>query len=154
MAHWGGQGHWLQRPQGTLVSVSSPGGPHFGTKTCPHSTTCRLQCWNASVQTTSQIGTQPHLSAERLPEVVLSLKPPLDTALPTRGKTPSSTHHRAGITPSHQEACISPWTNLTHQGTDTRIKRNYNPAACGKMTRNTEGQNEMTEKYVSDEGTR
>ena len=33
---WGqGQGHWWQRPQRTLTSVSSPGGQHFGNKTWP-----------------------------------------------------------------------------------------------------------------------
>jgi len=43
-------------------------------------------------------------------------------ALPTRGTKPNSTHQWAGTNPSHQEACTSPWTNLTHQGTDTRTK--------------------------------
>ena len=30
------QGHWWWTLQGTLISVSSPGGRHFGTETWPH----------------------------------------------------------------------------------------------------------------------
>ena len=49
---------------------------------------------NASGQTTNRAETQPHPSAERLPEGYLSLTPPLDTfpdtALPTRGMRPTS----------------------------------------------------------------
>ena len=110
--------------------------------TGPHPTTCRLQHWNSSGQTTSKIGTQPDPSADRLPKVILSSQPPqntpLNTALTTRGTRPSSTHQRAGTSPSHQEDCTSPWTNLTHQGADTRSKRNYDSAACRKETTNTE----------------
>ena len=40
----------------------------------------------------------------------------------------------AGTGPSHQEACTSPWSDLIHHGVDTRSKRNYIPAACGKRT--------------------
>ena len=122
--------------------MCSPGGRHFGTKTWPYPTACRLQCWNTSGQTTSRIGTQPHTSADRLPKAVLISKPPLDTplytALSTRGTRPSSTHKWAGTSPSQQEACTRPRANLTHQGADTKSKRSYDPAACGKETTNTE----------------
>ena len=119
-----GQGRWWWRPRGIFISVSSPGGRHFGTETWPHPTTCRLHCGDASSQTTNRVGTHHHPSADRLPKVILSPQPslntPLDMALPTRGKRPSSTHQWAGTSPSHQEACTNPWTNLTHQGADTR----------------------------------
>ena len=125
----------------------------------PHTTTCSLQCCKVSGQTTTKIGTQPHPSEDRLPKVILSSQPPqnapLEMALPFRGTRPSPTHQRTGTSPSHQEACTRPWTNLTYEEADTRSKRNYNPAACGKETTNTESrQNEKTEKYVANEGTR
>ena len=84
-----GQGHRPQRPQGILISVSSPRGPCFGTKTWPHPTAYRLQSWNPSVQTTSKTGTQPHPSANRLHKVILVSQLPqktlLDTACPPEG---------------------------------------------------------------------
>ena len=67
-----GQGHWWWRPQRMIIGVISPGGHHFGTETQPHSTVCRLQCWDTSGQTTNRVGTQPHPSADRLPKVILS----------------------------------------------------------------------------------
>ena len=117
----GGQGHWWQRPQRILISVSSPRGPHFGIKTWPHPIAYRFQCWNASGQTTSRMGTHTHPSADRVPKAILSSQPPintpLDTALPTRGTRPSSTHKWASTSPSHQKASTrSLRTNLTHEG--------------------------------------
>ena len=115
---------------------------HFGTKTWSHPTACRFQCWNASGQTTNKIGTQPDSTADRLPKVLMSSQPPqntpFDTALPTRVTKPSSTHHSADTSPSHQEAYTSPWTNITHLGADTRSKRYYDPAVCREDTTNTE----------------
>ena len=107
-----GQGHWWRRPQGTFIGVCSPGGHHLGTKTWPHPTACRLQCWDDSGQTTNGVGTQPHPSADKLSKAVLSqrlpINRPLDMALPTRRTRPSSIHQWAGTSPSHQEACTSP----------------------------------------------
>ena len=135
------QGHWWQKPQTILISISSPRGPYFDTKTKLHPIAYRLQSWKVSGQTTSMIETHPHPTAGRLPKVILSSQLlqniHLDTALPTRGTRPSSTHQREGTSPSHQEACKNPMTNLTQQGADTKSKRNYNPAACGKETTNT-----------------
>ena len=91
---------WGQGPGGgslrvIFVSVTSPEGCRFGTKTWPHPTGSRLQCWVASSQTTNRVGTQPDPLADRLPEFVLSAQPQLNTlldmALPTRGTRPSST---------------------------------------------------------------
>lgn len=56
--------------------MSSPGGYHFLTKTWPYPTACKLQCWNASVQTTNRIGTLPHLSTDKLINVFLSTQMP------------------------------------------------------------------------------
>ena len=129
-------------PYGIFFGVSSPGGRHFGTETWPHPTACRIQCWDASGQTTNRVGTQPQPSTDRLPKVVLSSHPPLDTpldmALPIRGTRSSSTHKWADTSRSHEETCTSPWTNLTHQGADTRSKKNYSPAAQGTEPTNTE----------------
>ena len=103
-----GQGHWWWRYWGVLIGMSSPGGHHFDTKTWLHPIACRLQCWDTSGQTTNRVGKEPHPSADRLPKIFRSPQPslntPLDTALPTRGIRPSS----------------------THKGTDTRSKRSYN----------------------------
>ena len=123
---WGG-GCWLcltvrartlaAEAPGDIHHMSSPGDHHFGIKTlsCP--------------------------SADRLPNVLLSLQPSLNTlldmALLTRGIRPSSTQQWAGTSFSHQEACTSPWTNLTHQA-GNKSKRKYNLAASGMETTNTE----------------
>ena len=65
-----------------------------------------------SGQTTGRTGTQPHPSADRVPQATLSSQPPISTPLnvasPTRGTRPSSSHQWAGSNPSHQEACTSP----------------------------------------------
>ena len=139
-----GQGHWWRTPQGILnwceLSWRSP----FWQRdlTPPTAYSYRLQCWDASGHTTNRVGTQPHPSSDRLPKVIQSQQPPINTplemALPTRGTRPSSTHQRADTSPSHQEACTSPWANLTHQGADTRTKKNYSPAAWGTETSNTQ----------------
>ena len=118
-----------------------------------------LQSWKTSGQTTTKIGIQPHPSEDRLPKVLLSSHPPqntpLDMALPIRGTRPSCTHERAGTSPFHQEGCTSPWTKLTHQGADTRSKRTtvLQPVERTPQTQKVR-QNEMTEKYVTKEGTR
>lgn len=57
----------------------------------------------------------------------MCLNTPPDTALLTRSRRPSSTYQRVGYSPSHQEAYINTWTNITYQGADTRSK-NYIPA--------------------------
>ena len=100
--------------------MSPPGSRHFLTKTWSHPTACKLKSLDASGQTSNRAGTQPHPSADKLLKAVLSpqppLKAPLDMGLSTIETRPS----------------------LTHQGADTRSKRNYNSAACG--TTNTESQ--------------
>ena len=140
VAHWG-QRQWWWRPQRILISMSSPRGPYFSTKTWLHSIAYSLKSWNASGQTSSKTETQPHPKADRLPEGILSSQlpqnTPLDAALPIKGTRPSSIHQMAGTSLSHED-CTSPWTNLTQQGAGTRSKRNYDPEAYGKETTNTE----------------
>ena len=96
----------------------------LGTKTWPHSTACRLQCWDTSGQTTNRVETQPHSSTERLPQVILSPQPPRDmppdTALHTRVTKSSSTHQWAGTSASHHEVCTSPGTKRTLLGLSIR----------------------------------
>ena len=81
---------------------------------------------DASHQTTSKTGTQPHPLADRLLKVILSSQTPQntspDTAMPFRGKRLSSILQSVGTSPSLQEAYTSPWTNLTHQRADNRRK--------------------------------
>ena len=55
-----------------------------------------------------------------------------------RGTGPSCAHRRAGTSPSLQETCPRLWTNLTCQGTDTRGKESWSPAAWATETGNTE----------------
>lgn len=92
-----------------IIHISSRRSHHIGTKISTHSTACRIQFWDASHQTTKIVVTQPHPSADRLPEFILSQQPPintwLDMALPTSGTIPSSAHQGAGTSPSHQETC-------------------------------------------------
>ena len=70
---------------------------------------------------------KPHPLGDRLPKDFLSSQPPLDmpldTALPTRGPGPMSTHQWAGIFPALQESHSSLWTSLTYQKADTRCKK-------------------------------
>ena len=95
----------------------------------------------------------------QLPKVILSPQPPLDTpldtALPTRGTRPSSTLPWAGTSPSHQEACTSPWTNLSQGLRQTPEARTtiWQPAERRPQTQKVR-QNETAEKYIPDEGTR
>ena len=104
---FGGGGSWWLRYQGVLIGMSSPGGATLTLRPGP-----AQQCWEASGQTTNRAGTKPHPSSDRLRKVFLSLQPPLntphDTALPTRGPRPSSTHQWAGTCPSLKEVCTIP----------------------------------------------
>ena len=86
----------------------------------------RLQCWNASGQSNSRMRMQPDTSAVRLSKVILRSQPPLNTpfnrTLPNRKKRHSFTQYWAETSSSYQEACTSPWTNLTYQGAEARSK--------------------------------
>ena len=47
-----------------------------------------------------------------------------------------SDQHNTNQTPYRGDNSTNLWTKLTHQRSDTRSKRNYDPAACGKETTN------------------
>ena len=66
-----GQRHWWEYFWGVLIGMSPLGGCHFVTKTWPYPRASRLQCWDASGQTTNRVRTQPHQSADRLHKVFL-----------------------------------------------------------------------------------
>ena len=94
LRRWGQLSHTM----GTRTLVTEvPESTHWCELSCrlpfwyedlAHQKVCRHQCCDASGQTISRAGTQPHLSADRLP-VFLSSQPCLNTqidmALPTRG---------------------------------------------------------------------
>ena len=102
---------------------------------------CRLQCWDASGQTTNRAGIQPHSSTDRLPEEFLSPQPPqgtpLDPIISTRGPRVNSTPQWADTSSSHQEAYTSLYASLTHQGADTRGKKTMVPQPM-KLKRQTQ----------------
>ena len=54
----GGDG--MQRPQGIIIEVNSPRGHHFGNETWLYPTAYRLQFWEASGQTTNEVGIEPY----------------------------------------------------------------------------------------------
>lgn len=87
------QGHisWWQTQLGPMLTpVGSRHFFHLGCETWPHSTACRLLCWDSQAK-------QP-TGWEQSPT------PPLDVSLSTRGPRPSSTHEWAWTSASHQEA--------------------------------------------------
>ena len=93
-----GQGRRWQTPQKILIGLSS-GGHCFCTKTWPHPTACRLQCWHASGQT-NRVETVPPISTQAAKIGASScLQTPLDSPEP-EGQ-PLSTHQWAGTSPSH-----------------------------------------------------
>ena len=59
-----------------LIGMSPLEGRHYLTKTWPHPTICRLQCWDTSGQTTNRVGTQPHPLADKLLKVFLNKQLP------------------------------------------------------------------------------
>ena len=60
--------------------------------------------------------------------------------LPIRGTRLSCTNQWADTSLSHQEACTSPWTNLTHKGADTSSKRSLQSYSLKKKVTNRESQ--------------
>ena len=77
-------------------------------------------------QTTNQVRTKAHPSANRLPKVLLHTQLPLitlrDKAPPTRGMRLNSTHQwETPVSPIRKPA-TSPCINFTHKGVDTRSK--------------------------------
>lgn len=75
-----------------------------------------------------------------MPKGVLSTQAPLNTpfdvVLPNKDTRHSSTNQWVDTSLSQQEGCTNSWTNLSHQGVNTRSKRNYNPTTLGEGTKN------------------
>lgn len=51
-----------------------------------------------------------------------------------------------------REMYTSHQIKLTHQGSDTRSKKDYDPTGYRRVSIKTERENEKVEKYVSDKG--
>ena len=115
--------HWTTRDLRTLHNINqwqlSQRSPYQCSDPAPISGK-QAPVLDAQCQTTSKTGTQPHALAERLPKIILSSQTPQNTppdwALPTRKTRSSPTHQNTGISPLHQEAYTTHWTNLTHWG--------------------------------------
>ena len=85
----------------------------------------QLPALDALHETTNKTGTQTHPTAHRLPKVILSSQAPQnippDAVLTTRKTRSSLIHQNIGISPLHQEAYTTHWTNLTHWGQTSKI---------------------------------
>ena len=91
-------------------------------------------------------------------------RPALSPQLPQTHPLTWSSHHRAktqlcpqraGSSPSHQEGCTSPRTNLTVHRADTRTQKNYGSALRnGDHKPRKLGKDKMAKKYVSDKAMR
>lgn len=141
--------------------MSPLGGCHFLTKTWPHPTTCRLQCWDSSGQTANRVGTQPHPSADSLLKVVLNKQLP-------------DNKHTGRYGPSHQRdkpqlhppvgGYQSPQLGNLHKPLETVSSTRGQTAGARRTTtlqhveRKSQSQkvrqSEMVEGYAPDEGTR
>ena len=125
-----------------------PGVCHFG-KIWPHTSGLRNSRPN-----NTQVGTQPHLSANRLLKVLPSTQLPLikswDKFPPTRGTRLSSNYQWAGTSPSHQEACYKPLYKFHSQGSRNKKQERLQLCTCKKETTQKAGQNETAEKYEPD----
>ena len=104
--------------------MSSPGGHPFLTKTWPHPTAYRLQCWNTSGQTTNRVGIgclkfyQAHS---------WSLNTTLDMALPRGGTRPSFIQQWTQTSPLPRKLAQAPETSLIHKGADQQKQEELQP---------------------------
>ena len=93
----------------------------------------RLFCpWDSPARMNTGMGCHFILQGTKLTDA-----PKHTTWCPVQDSRLNFTHQSSGTTTSHQEVDMGPWTNLTHQGADDRIKRNDNPAGCERETTNT-----------------
>lgn len=105
-------------------------------KTWTHPIVYRLQCYDASGQTTNMAVTQHHSSADRPPKDFLSTQPPLDkslnTALPTRHQTAKAQLHPPGgkhwLFPPG--SLHKPLDKIHSSGGSYQEQGNYHPTAC------------------------
>ena len=117
--HWAARvqalspGCWTDREfpgPGNINQYASPGDIHLNTKILHHPTACRLQSvLDTSCQTTSETGTKPQTSADRLPKVILSSQTPpkhhLTWPCPSEGKDSAPpTRTQAPVPPTRKPA--------------------------------------------------
>ena len=87
--------------------------------------TAKKQIWGPLLQ---QLGSRPHLWQGSHNHRTKERSHSISRA--------GSCHNNTNQTPYQGDKGTSFWTKLTHQGADTRSKRNYDPAGCGKETTN------------------
>lgn len=81
------------------------------------------------------------------------LNTPLELTLPSKGTRLGLTYQRSRHPEALQTGSLHRSLEpLTHQGLNTRTKRNCKPAARGTRTAEKVRQNEAARKYVPDEG--
>ena len=119
-----GQRHWLQEFWGILSGMSTPGSHRFLTKIRLVPTAYKLQCWDASGQTSNQ----GRSIADRLLKVLVSSQ--LSTKhspwqSPAYQRDTTQLHSPAGRNQSFPPASL--YNSCIHHGAESRNK-NYNPA--------------------------
>ena len=140
--------------------MNPPGGCHFLTKTWPHPTAYRNQCWDASGQTTNRSGTQSHPSADRLPKIFLSTQLPAKH-IPWHG--PAHQRDKTQLNqPMGRDQSLPPGS--LHKpcklasSTRRQQQKQEELQSCslwnGNHTHSKLDKNETAEEYVPDEGTR
>ena len=144
-------------PQGILISMNSSRAPHIGSRPGP---TQQPKDSSARKPQTKQPISYEHSPTHEKTGCLKSdwahshlTTYPLIWPCPSEEQAPSSTHQRATLV-LPPESWHKPLDSLFHQGTDSRSKKNWNPAACKMEAAITERQNGMAEGYVPDEGAR
>ena len=153
---WGWR-HWWQWFWGLLIGKSAPGGHHFLTNTLPHQKACRLQCWDTAGWTTNRAGTQPHLSADRLPKIFLSPQLPTKSTPwhgPANQRDKTQLHRPTGrhqsLLPGSLHKPLRPASPTRGQTPEATGNTILQPVEMRLQTEKNK-QNEMTKEYVPDE---
>ena len=109
-------------------------------------------------QTNSRIGTEHHPSADRLPKVVLSSQPPINTplymVLPTRGNRPSSTHRGQAPVPPTRKPAQAPGPTSPTRGQTPEARGTTILQPVERRPQREKVRQKTAEKYVPDEGTK
>ena len=119
---------WTWGISSQLFQQSAAVAPYLGQGLSPRCHPSWPWTWNSSSRP-SCVCSQPPLNMT------------IDVTLPTR-----STNEWAGSSPSLHEAKTSLRTNFTHQRTDTRSKKNYDPSARKKENTKKVRENEIGKK--------
>ena len=99
----------------------------------PHPTACRFQGQDVSGQTINRVGKQPRLLADSLSKAILSqqlpISTPLDMFCPPERQDPALLTRVQALVPPTRKPEQAPGVASSMRGQDTRMKRNYSPAA-------------------------